>query len=140
MFALISCGTTPPDGENPGENPSPETPAGPTIRIPEYGGWDRGTVAFTELAYSRPLVDVILEDFGSTTTAIKENTESFESQVQMIEALEDGYENYFAMYSLTEIYTSKDSSNAFWQTEHEYLATRYSEFSKAVEDLYVVAV
>lgn len=139
MFALISCGTTPPDGENPGENPSPETPAGPTIRIPEYGGWDRGTVAFTELAYSRPLVDVILEDFGSATTAIKENTESFESQVQMIEALEDGYENYFAMYSLTEIYTSKDSSNAFWQTEHEYLATRYSEFSKAVEDLYVAA-
>lgn len=139
MFTLISCGATPPDNENPGDNPSPDSPTGPTIRIPQYGGWDRGTVAFTDLAYSRPTVDIILEDFSAATVAIKENQESFDRQIEMIEALEDGYENFFSMYTLTEIYTSKDSSNAFWQTEHEYLATRYPEFSKAVEDLYVAA-
>ena len=139
MFTLLSCGVTPPDDGEVGDNPSPETPVGPTIKIPEYGDWNRGTVAFTDLAYSRPQVDFIIEDFGNTTEAIKANETTFESQIEMIEALEEGYENYFSMYSLAEIYTSKDSSNAFWQAEHEYLATRYPEFSKAVEDLYVAA-
>ncbi len=125
------------DGENNGTEGN--TPELPTIRVPEYKDYGRGTVDFTELSYARPDIAAVIEAFDAVTAAIKANEIPFEDQVEMIVGLEAGYNNYLTMRTLAEIYNSKDTSNEFWRGEYDYVTTNYSSFAQAIEDMYVAA-
>ncbi len=139
MLLLVSCGDTPPSTDTPNENEGTQKPHEPSIRIPAFGNWQRETVSFSELTYSRPNVELLLQDFDATSEAIKKGDESFEQLTARIDELDAGYTNFYSMYSLAEIYTSKNSSNEFWQTEYEYLSTKSPEFAQAVENMFVAA-
>jgi len=138
MLSLSSCGANTPPEETPGAD-EPSTPHEPTIKIPEFGGWDRGTVAFDKLTYARPNVNGLISDFEAVSEEIRLGEKSFEELTEAIDGLDEGYADFRTMYSLSEIFTSKDASNEFWQTEHEYLSTNAPSFSQAVEGLFVAA-
>ena len=136
--------TNPPsDSENgdtgSGEGENDGTPEGPTIKVPEYKDYERGTVNFTELSYARPDVATLIEAFGEVTEAITLGELEFEAQLELIVSLEQGYSDYLTMHTLAEIYNSRNTADEFWQNEYNYVSTNYSSFAQAVEDMFVAA-
>ena len=130
-------GVTPPDDVTPPDEP--DEPDGPTILVPEYKDYGRGTVNFTDIKYSTPDVAAIISGFDTITAAIKANEIPVEEMIAMIVEMEDDYTNYLTMYTLAEINNSRDSANEVWLEEYTYLSTNQSDFSQAVEDMYVAA-
>lgn len=107
------------------------------IVVPAYKDYGRGTVNFNELVYSRPNLQAVIESFEAVTSAVTGNEGSRDDQINGIRSLEDGLSAVKTMYSLAQIYHSKDSSAEFWQKEYEYISTNYPRLSGAVEDLLV---
>ncbi len=146
LTALTACKENPPPdvGSEPNPTPTPTPkpdpePQGPTIVVPEYKDYGRGTVNFTDIVYEPPDVAEIIASFEEVTAAITANEIPFDEQVSAIRALEDGYYQFLTMYTLAEINNSRDSSNHFWLEEYTYLSTNSSAFSQAIEDMYVAA-
>ncbi len=106
---------------------------------PTYKEYPRTTVNFSEIAYERPNFEVVIAEFTNAIAVIEANSISFEEQIDAVTALEDGYAKVLTMYSLANIYNSKDSSEAFWNTEYSYITANYPEFAGIVEDLFVAA-
>ncbi|MBE6644094.1 MAG: hypothetical protein E7612_01790 [Ruminococcaceae bacterium] len=136
IFTLYACqdGVTDGDNESGGGNNDDEA-----IIVPEYKDYLRGTVNFSDISYQRPDIDQIISDFDAVCSAIEENTETFEKQLEMIKALEDGYNELLTMRSYANILAYKDTSNAYWQAENEYISTNFPSFSKSVENMLVTA-
>ena len=85
-------GVTPPDDVTP-----PDEPDGPTILVPEYKDYGRGTVNFTDIKYSTPDVAAIISGFDTITALIKANEIPVEEMIAMIVEMEDDYTNYLTM-------------------------------------------
>lgn len=128
------------DEQNPGTNNGEQNAtANPTITIvvPDYKDYGRGTVDFNKLVYSRPNMQFVIDGFESATDAIIKNELTFDELVGGIRTLEEPLSTVKTMYSLAQIYNSKDYSVEYWQTEYEYISTNYPRLSKTVEDLLV---
>ena len=141
IFSLTACGTynngkdtdTP---EAPEEN-QPTPPAELTVIVPDFKDYGRGTVDFTDLVYARPNLEGVINSFDSTAETIKANTKSVDDYIVDIRALEEPLSTVKTMYSLAEIYQSKNSSDEFWQAEYEYLSTNYPKLSQSIEALLI---
>lgn len=127
----------PDDPDDPDEDGEHYNSAG--IIVPAYKDYGRGTVDFEVLAldYSRPDIDALCSDFAAASEIIDKNEASFDEQLAAIVALEPGYNDFLTMYTVAEIYNSKDLTAAFWAAEYEYLSTGAPAYAKAVEELYV---
>ncbi len=108
-----------------------------TIVIPEYKDYQRGSKNFSEIVYSRPNIEPILNAFEAATAAITANEKTADEQIEMIKALEDEFDTMESMYQMAQIYCYKDSSVSFWQDEFAYMSTGYPKFTSAVESLLV---
>jgi len=111
--------------------------AAPTIVVPQYKDYGRGTVNFNEIVYSRPDIQSLVSAFDSTALMITENSKSPTEQTDALRALENPLKNAQTMYTIVEIYQSKDASSGFWKTEYEYMSVNFPKLSQAVENLLV---
>ncbi len=141
---LLSCAKQP--DENP-EKPSegnqnnggsePQEPSAPTITVPEYKDYGRGTVNYNDIIYERPSVIALVASYTELTEKIENGSLSANEIISALKALEEPHNSVISMYAIAEINHYKDTSLEFWQTEHEYLSTSYPSFTQAVEDLLV---
>ncbi len=125
------------DGDDGGTPPSPGFNA--AIIVPEYKDYQRGTVNFSALSYSRPSFAKIIAAFDEVSGAIDGGTLSGEEEVALIRSLEDDFTLVQDMNALSFIYYSKNSLDDYWLGEYEYNSKNYPLFAKAVEQLYVSA-
>lgn len=146
LFSFIGCSSNDSDNNNDtntgnndqsGDGGNNVEPVVPTIVVPEYKDYGRGSVNFSEITYSRPDLNAIISAFNNATDIVTANEVSVNYQINAIKALEAGYSTAESMYALTEIYAHRDSSVEFWQKEFEYVSTNYPAFTKSVEDLIV---
>lgn len=109
------------------------------IIIPPYKDYGRGTIDLDTfvLEYKRPDTDAICDAFDGVSAAIRENASPASEQIALIRALEGGYNDYMTMYTLAEIYSSKNTASEFWAEEYEYISSNSPRLIGAVEDLYV---
>ena len=146
LFSCTSDGKKDGDGTsdnsgdgNTGKEEDGGTENGAVIKVPEYKDYNRGTINFKDIVYSRPNVQAIADSFNAVTEKIKANQTAFEEQIAAIEDLEDEYVTVYTMSAFANVYNSKDSSNSYWCDEYEYLTTNFPTFSKSVESMFVAA-
>jgi len=148
MLGLTACkdttNDTPPTVDGPGTNPNPNPnpdpePQPPVIVVPPYKEYARDTVNFKDITYTRPDIEGSCEAFEMLAEKVRANEDSFEALIEMIEAEEERYTHIRSMYSYLQIMTSIDSSDEYWAAEEEYVSTKYPEYVKYVEDLFVAA-
>ena len=127
------------DSVNPSENQKPQNnePKPETIVVPAYKDYGRGSVDFTDITYSRPDMDAIVDKFQAVTALVNEDSISSEEQVIAVEKLEEDYYYVESMYAIIEIFVYSDASVDFWQNEFEYISISYPLFTKTIEDLLV---
>ena len=139
---LFSCGETTPTPENPGTNPPDEAPGEGSyldkVIVPPIKEYDRKTINFSDIVYSRPNLEALCEAFEAITISVKEGA-SPDSVIERIEALEGDFNNALTMRSLANINNYKDTSVSFWGDEVSYITTSFPSFAQKVEDLFVAA-
>ena len=143
LFGLCACGINDTHGnnddktniENPGNEQLPEQTL--SVIVPEYKDYGRGSTDFNKIVYSRPDLQSVIDSFDAMTEEIKAGTKTADEYITGIIALENPLSTVKTMYSLAEIYQSKDSSDTFWSAEYEYISTNYPKLSQAIEELLV---
>ena len=140
-LTLVACSASEGNNGSGDNNPSSdiENDYHDKIVVPEYKDYQRGTINFKDISYTRPNYTTTIENIRSVIAAIEKNEISFDEQIERIIALEDEYNHILTMYSLANIYNSKDTSLKFWNTEYTYVASNYPLFAEAIEDLFVAA-
>lgn len=138
MLALVSCGREKTDANSNG-NEDREQTTDNTIIVPEYKDYNRGTLNFSDIEYSRPDITAISANFKKVSESIAQNEGDFEAQLNKIVALENDYSNLLTMRAYSTICFYRDNSNSYWADEYDYISTNFPSFSKAVEGLFVSA-
>ena len=143
LFSLIACakrngGTNEDAGSDNTQNET-NSPSfsEPTIAVPEYKDYGRGTVDFKDLVYSRPDIQAAIEAFDALAKDVTDNEKSVTALIDGLYSLEPVFSNIETMYALAEIRKSKDASDEFWKTEYAYICTNYPKLSQSVEGLLV---
>ena len=114
----------------------PEDPV-PTVIVPEYKDYGRGSADFSTIIYTRPGIEALVASFEAVTRSVANSEGDVASQIEDIRALEAPLSNAKAMYSLVKINHSKSTSNEFWQDESVYMGINYPLLTQAVEKLMV---
>ena len=109
----------------------------PTLVVPAYKDYGRGTIDFENIVYLRPDIDAAVEAFNRVSEQVKINEISFAEQLEAIKQTDDLYFEISAMYSYANIMTSRDSTSQKWSEEYEYISVNYPKFAQAVEKLFV---
>ena len=134
--SLLSCNSyTPPEsgGTTEGGDSAPDTP----VITPGYQDYERESIDFSKLEYKRPDIEAIADSIRKVAEDIAGGGLSFESLLERIRSIEDGYVSVTSMRSLAEIYSMKDTSSYYWQNESKYIETSYPIFTKAIEEMFV---
>ena len=134
------------DNDDPGEdteditddkgdkNPEDTTP---TIVVPEYKDYGRGSVDFGAIIYTRPDIESVISAFEAAADTVARNEKSVADQIADLRALESPLSSVKTMYSMIEINRSKNSSIQFWIDEASYVGEYYPLLTQAVENLLV---
>ena len=134
------------DGEKPSEDTEDTSPdkneqdpedTSPTIVVPEYKDYGRGTVDFGSIIYTRPNIEAVIDSFEASTQSVTRNDKSVAEQIADLGALESPLSNVKTMCSMIEINRSKNSSIQFWIEEAAYVGEYYPLLTQAVENLLV---
>ena len=134
------------DGEKPSEDTEDTSPdkdeqdpedTSPTIVVPEYKDYGRGTVDFGSIIYTRPNIEAVIDSFEASTQSVTRNDKSVAEQIADLRALESPLSNVKTMCSMIEINRSKNSSIQFWIEEAAYVGEYYPLLTQAVENLLV---
>ena len=134
------------DDEKPSEDTEDTSPdkdeqdpedTSPTIVVPEYKDYGRGTVDFGSIIYTRPNIEAVIDSFEASTQSVTRNDKSVAEQIADLRALESPLSNVKTMCSMIEINRSKNSSIQFWIEEAAYVGEYYPLLTQAVENLLV---
>ena len=145
---LISCSSAKGgDLENGDSAGAPEAPEGSAddadyhskIKVPEYKDYGRDTINFADIKYERPNYAAAIAAFRAVIEEIEKNELSYDELLAKVTELEEPYGKVLTMYSLANIYNSKDSSEVFWNDEYATVTSGYPAFAEAIEDLFVAA-
>lgn len=124
---------------NENNNNSNNNPGQPTIVVPEYKDYQRGTIDFKDIVYKRPDIDAVILKFNEVTEAIEKSEISFEGQISKIQSIEEDYVNINTMANFSHIYFLRNSADEFWAGEYEYITTEFPKFAQSIEDMFVAA-
>lgn len=125
-------GTTSGTGGDP--TPQPQNP-GPTIVVPEYKDYGRGTVNFSTITYTRPGIQALASAFDEVAAYVSADSKSADEQISDIRALEPQLESVKTMCALVDINQKKNSANEFWRGEAAYVGLYYPLLTQSVEKL-----
>ena len=128
IYLLPSC------KENNNSSPPPEN--NDEIITPEGITYSKDTVSFQSIEYNRPDVQAAVEQIKGVAEKIKLGV-SFDEGIELIKSIEDKYVTVNTMYTVAEIHHMQNTSDAYWMREYEYISTRISAFSDAVEEIFV---
>ncbi len=134
FFEYTPPDTNPPDDGGEGGGGADNSP---TLVVPTYKDYGRGTVDFDKVTYSRPDIDGAILSFNSVCSLVEKNEVSFNEQLEAIKDADDSYFEISTMFSYANIMTSKDSTDPKWSAEYEFISVNYPKFSQAVENLFV---
>ncbi len=141
MLSLLASvvGCTPTDEEDEEEPKKEEGSSSYLDKIitPEYKDYDRDTVIFTDIVYSRPDISAMITLAQSVTDAVSANTLPYSEQLEMVKELDESAGRLLTMRSLCAIYVARDSSIEFWNEENLYILTNYPQFTMKTEALLV---
>ena len=130
MLTILAACKKKTDNEDPGEdteditddkgdkNPEDTTP---TIVVPEYKDYGRGSVDFGAIIYTRPDIESVISAFEAAADTVVKNEKSVADQIADLGALESPLSSVKTMYSMIEINRSKNSSIQFWIDEASYV-------------------
>ena len=149
-LTLISCSMAGGDSSDENDAPQgdgPSTPEGSDensnyhdkIKVPEYKDHGRDTINFADIKYERPNYAAVIALFRQTIDAIEANQISYDEQLARINELDAPYNTVLTMYSLANIYNSKNTAEKFWNDEYAIVTSGYPAFAEAIEDLFVAA-
>ena len=127
------------EGDDSDNSDKPSVDYHDKVFVPPYKDYERLTVDFDKMVYSRPNFAAINGKVDEVVTLIREAELTFEEQIARIDALDPDIINVLTMNSFATIYNAKDSSSEFWCAEVDYFAANYSSFLQATEQLYVAA-
>ena len=127
------------DGGDAEEIPPAEEDYHDKVMRPPYKDYDRATIDFDKMVYSRPNIEAINREIASVTETVSAAQLTYDEQIAAIEALEPHIGHVLTMNSFASLYNYKDSSLSFWCDEVKYFAENYSSLVKTVEELYVAA-
>lgn len=145
MTSLVACKKPKDEEKTPVTNPSgpptdnggtTETPA-PTIAVPEYKDYGRGSQDFGKIVYTRPNIQSVIGQFDAVMSKIRDNVVEISEQIADLRSLEEPLANVKTMYALVEINQSKNASVKYWNDEADYFATYYPKLIQATEKLIV---
>jgi oligoendopeptidase F len=147
LTSLVACNKKNKPGNDPTNDPEseptteeekkdPEPPV-PTIIVPEYKDYGRGTVDFSTITYTRPGIEALIASFEALADEIKNGDGEVSTQIESIRSLEAPLSDAKTMYALVKIGQSKNTSSEFWQGESVYMGTYYPALTQAVEKLLV---
>ncbi len=139
IFALTACLPELPDDNDEPYIPPQGEDEGEKIFIPSYKDYQRDTVDFDTIVYSRPDLLALCNAFDAVTDKITKNDTSFDEQLSAIEELEDPYNNALTMRSLVTVYSEKNLTSAYWSEENKYISTAFPTLIQSVEDMFVAA-
>ena len=109
----------------------------PTIVVPEYKDYGRGSVDFDSIIYTRPDIEAVIDAFEAVTDTVTGNEKNVAEQIADLGALESPLSSVKTMYSMIEINRNKNSSIQFWIGEAAYVGEYYPLLTQAVENLLV---
>ncbi len=109
------------------------------IKVPEYKDYQRGTVDFENMKYTRPDIDAAVLKISDVAELIDKNELAYEEQLAKLDYVANSYKEILSMTSLAEINSRHDSSNSYWSEETYYIHTNYPKFSQAIEKLFIAA-
>ena len=118
-------------------DPNKPTNTDPTVVVPTYKDYGRGTVDYEALFYVRPDIQSAIDSFDRISEAVTGNTKAPADIIAEIRSLESTLTNIKTMCALSEINYAKDSASEKWKNEHGYVGTYYPLLSQAVERLLV---
>ena len=95
----------------------------------------RGTVKFSEMEYTRPETEVILEAADKVIALSKEKG-SYDDIMKEILKLNLDYVAYYTQYSLCNIMYSVDSSDKFYSEEQDFFAKSEPTLSRKLDEMY----
>lgn len=107
--------------------------------FPEYKDYGRETIDFDKIEYKTPDFDAVNDKIRGVISAIEKNELPFEEQIELIEALEDDYNNILTMRTIADLKVAADSSSSYWTSEYAYITGSYPSFASNIEDMYVAA-
>lgn len=145
MTGLVACRKqgddkkdplTPPSDAPTDNGGSSETPV-PTITVPEYKDYGRGSTDFGKIVYTRPNIQSVIGSFDAVMSKIRDNVVEISEQIAALRSLEEPLANVKTMYALVEINQSKNASVKYWNDEADYFATNYPKLIQATEKLIV---
>lgn len=149
LAMLASCGTPPPEeppvvdgpeeGELPDDKEENKEKEDTKLEVPSYKDYERDTVSFSEIVYTRPKTAETVEKFNTVTALIDKNEISYDEQIEKITDLEDDFSLYLTMHTYANIKFNADCTDPFWSEEYSVTRLEYPEFSRAVEELFVAA-
>ena len=125
--------------DNPNQPNNPKPDGTPTVIVPAYKDYGRDTVNFGDIKYERPNYAAAIASFANVIADIDANAISYDEQLDAITSLEESYANILTMYSLANIYNSKNTAEKFWNDEYAFVTSGYPAFAEAIEDLFVAA-
>ncbi len=92
---------------------------------------------FSEMTYTRPDVDAFIKMVQNTTNKIKKNDISYAKQLSELIDLNEGYWEYYTMYSLAYVKYAINTNDDFYSDEYLYFGETEPKISQALENLYV---
>ena len=147
LLCLASCNDDEESPEAPPVKPSdpvigdgddPLKPA-PTVIVPTFKDYGRGSVDFDKLTYTRPDITGLIRLFSDITDKISSEKESFDALVAMLDEAEELYENTLSMHTLAQIYSYKDTKDEIWSAELAFLSSNLPSVYSAAEKTMVAA-
>ena len=136
--SLIACGDASDPAPSEGDN-TPKNEETVKLVIPESEDFGRGTVHYSELEYSYPDTERLLDGLRSVTEAIKAGEQSFEALIGMIRELEEDYTHFLTSYSYLTVENAKDSASELYSSDYARIREEYPLVSDLVEEMSVAA-
>ncbi len=109
------------------------------LTVPEYKDYQRGTVNFDQIEYTRPDFDGVIAACAELTSAITENKVEYSELHDAIWALDEEVVLLQTMVAFAELQSYMHPTDGKWFDENSYIGEQYPLLSQSYEKLMVAA-
>lgn len=136
-LVLTSCEAPDDSSDDKDDDKTGESSYLDKVIFPEYKDYERDTINFSDITYSRPDINALINVTKELTEVVLANSISYDEQLTRIKEFDKSVENLLTMRTLSSIHLARDSSVEFWNEENSYITTNMSSFSLELEKLLV---